>query len=169
MFQELAPLAPEEIVERSDKLISAAMKTRSSVMEAAQSEISDPSELHGLLVNTRHATDKLEQALVYGLALQRAAESRHAVAKAEIEEAELAALESVRRSGEYTTAKEKSVEFVRHSVEQRRAARQSEETLAEIKAAVEILRILHRGVDSTRRDIEVRLRAVTLTSSLERG
>lgn len=137
-------------------------------MERVSTEISDPAELHEVLVNARHVSDQLELALVHALRIASETKANLLYTEAVIEDAEVGVIDQVQKKA-YASAKEKSVDFTRLTLEQRRDKRIAQETHNQAEHTVEVLRILLRGVDSTRREIEVRLRAVTLTSSLERG
>src|SRR5690349_2929078 len=93
------------LVERGQLLLNGAAQIRSRFSEATNREISDPSELHEALIAARKATDQLELALIHGMNLLRTAEVELDIAKAEVEDAEIRALEGVKGS-QFSSAKE---------------------------------------------------------------
>ena len=169
MSGELSPR--EHVVYRvGDTLIEGCTALRLRLMEQANSTGDDPQSIHELLVACRHTTDQFEIALVKALALRRQAESELALAQAEVEEAEVSSANEVRKdTGLYASAKEKTVEFSLRTLEQRREQRKAQEHYRQACYVVDTLRLLHKGVDTTRQDVSTRLRAITLTTSLERG
>jgi hypothetical protein len=169
MSGELSP-REHEVYKVGDALIEGCTNLRLQLMERTNTTQDDPQSIHELLVACRHTTDQFEIALVKALALRRQAESELALAKAEVEEAEVSSSGEIRKeSGMYASAKEKTVEFSLRTLEQRREQRKATEHYQQACYVVETLRLLHKGVDTTRQDIGTRLRAITLTTSLERG
>lgn len=149
-------------------LLEGAAKIRKNFSSITNREISDPSELHEALIRARTATDQLELALIHGMNLLRAAEIDLDIARASVEDAEIHALEGVKGT-QFSSAKEKSVEFNLRSLEERRAEREALNNYKQAKHVVDVLRLLHKGVDSARYDLKARLDAVTLTRAIERG
>ena len=151
-------------------LIEGCTNLRLQLMEKANSTGDDPQSIHELLISCRHTTDQFEIALVKALTLRGQAECELALAKAEVEEAEVSAANEVRKdAGMYASAKEKNVEFSLRTLTQRREERKAIEHYQQACYVVETIRLLHKGVDTTRQDVSTRLRAITLTTSLERG
>ena len=156
------------LVEKGQMLVDGAARIRREFSMQVNREISDPSELHEALIRARTATDQLELALIHGMNLLRKAEIDLDIARASVEEAEINALDGVKGT-QFSSAKEKSVEFNLRSLEERRAERQALNDYKQAKHVVDVLRLLHKGVDSARYDLKARLDAVTLTRAIERG
>lgn len=140
---------------------------RAEVTESIPGD-TDPEGLYEFLRLCRARVDRLEailgQVTLYKGKMEKAVHQRAGA----IEDAEVAAYQGGLRSSEYTSAKERTVEFALHSLDERREARRAEEALIDAKTAYEYVRLLYWGVDSTRKETETRLRAITLVTSLER-
>jgi hypothetical protein len=156
------------LVEKGQMLLDGAANIRKNFSASVNREISDPAELHEALVRARTATDQLELALIHGMNLLRAAEIELDTKRAMVEDAEINALSGVKGT-QFSSAKEKSVEFNLRTLEERRAEREALNNYKQAKHVVDVLRLLHKGVDSARYDLKARLDAVTLTRSIERG
>ena len=156
------------LVEKGQMLLTGAAHVRANFSEQTNREISDPQELHEALILARKATDQLELALIHGMNLLRSAEAELDIARAEVEEAEINALDGVKNT-QFSSAKEKAVEFNLRSLEERKAEREALNNYKQAKHVVDVLRLLHKGVDSARYDLKARLDAVTLTRAIERG
>lgn len=157
------------LVEKGQALVNQASALRATVTEENLGDVTGPIELHDALVKTRSVVDKLEQALVYALLMERQADAVHDLAKARLEDAEISVADQIRRGkADFATGKETQVEYMLYTLEERRALRQALEELKQAKSVTEVIRLLHKGVDSTRYDLRERLKAMTLASSLER-
>lgn len=147
--------------------ITEAARLRKEVSEGVPGAGTDPEGLYDFLRLCRAKEDRLE-AILGELTLYRGkvekAKSKQDFA---VEEAEVAAVPKI-KPGDYTTAKERSVEFMLHSLDARRVQRQTEQLMIDAKTAHEYVRLLYWGVDGTRKETETRLRAITLVTSLER-
>jgi hypothetical protein len=148
-------------------IVREATRLRTEVSESVPGAGADPEGLHDFLRLCRAKVDRLE-AILGELTLHRGrlekAVYQH---KGSIEDAEVAALPKM-KPGDYTSAKERTVEFTLHSLDERREARKAETLLIDARTAHEYVRLLYWGVDNTRKETETRLRAITLVTSLER-
>jgi hypothetical protein len=170
MSGELSNDVEHPVFKVGNYLVAGSSKARLELMQKVSQEVKAPEDIQSVLVLARHVTDQIEMALVKALTLRRQAETELAIARAETEEAEIAAASAIRKdAGLYATAKEKTVEFSRRTLTERRAERIAKETYDQACHVVEVLRLLHKGVDQTRQDVATQLRAITLTTSLERG
>ena len=90
-------------------------------------------------------------------------------AKWALEEAESKAYNSRKVAfGEFSTGKEKEAWVYSQVVPEKMALNRLLLLDEEVGATLEIVRTLHRGVDSFRRDTDARLRLITFERSLER-
>lgn len=154
-------MTPEE------EIVAAALTSIEKLrrVEKTWSTQDGPAELHEALIAHRRALDSMEPCVV---ALQRmhsrardaATECRHKLEDAETKASAL--------RDEYTTAKEKDIHIRTQTVEERVALRRAERSREVFWDALEIGRIRHRGLNDSRRDLETRIRLISLTTSLER-
>ena len=160
----------EMVVSQGQALLKSMSDLRATVAEEALGDVAGPVELHEALVKVRGVTDKMEQALVFAMLLEREADRLHDLAKAALEDAELSAADKVRKNkADYATGKETQVDFMLYTLNERKALREAVEGLKQAQTVTSVIRLLHKGVDSTRYDLRERLKAMSLASSLERG
>ena len=130
-------------------------------------ETDSPESLIGNLRRARAVVDNLEYILCAVLVLKTKADRFKAAASDAVEDAEVAVADPGTRQ-DYVTARDRNIAVNAMTITQRRALRKATVLAVEAAAAVDIVRTMHRGADSHRRDIETRLRAVTLITTLER-
>lgn len=151
---------------------TAALKVAAERAHAAREVLKDgadlrsPADLHDRLLLCRHVTDQLEEEMAGLIMFMAKVNQAVADRKGEIEDAEIAA--KVPKE-EFASARDKGVMLNAATISARIKLRKAERMQREMASTLEYVRTLHRGADSTRRDVETRLRAVTLTSHLERG
>lgn len=123
-----------------------------------------PESLYDALKYTRHVTDRLEHGLVQALLLKARIDKLNASARADVEDAEVSV--SLSRN-DFVSSRERNIEVNAKTMSQRRIVRQTTDLLTDATSVVESVRVMHRGADSHRREIDTRLRAITLKTSLE--
>jgi hypothetical protein len=148
-----------------------ASELRAQVRESAPATATvSPEELHEHLLACRAATDGLEDLMANLTRLRARADQALADRQAEVEDAEVeVARQKTELGPEYSSGRERAVNLNMMTIDQRIAVRRAERLQRDVASVLEYVRIKWRGADGTRRDTETRLRAVTLTTSLERG
>jgi hypothetical protein len=128
-----------------------------------------PHALHKQLLQARRGLDRIEEVLTQLIGLKSRTRSGVNGAKWALEEAESKAYTSRRVSfGEFATGKEKEAWVYTQTVPEKMALNRLLLLDEEVGATLEIVRTLHRGIDSFRRDTDARLRLITFERSLER-
>lgn len=130
-----------------------------------------PQELLTALAELRARLDRVE-AILRGVIRVRAQAKRVVDGlDAQLIEEWDQALMRVRASGvrrEYEGARERYAETNLATLPLRRRVREAQHTLSVAEEALELLRFLHRGLDSHRADLHVMVRALTVERSLDR-
>lgn len=72
------------------------------------------------------------------------------------------------RTGEYQSAKAQDARYKAGALTELRNLRRAKQMLADVEEVFEFVNIKHRGLDSARRDIDSRIRIISLESQLER-
>lgn len=128
-----------------------------------------PHALHKQLLQARRGLDRIEEVLTQLIALKARSRAGMLAAKWDLEEAESKAYNSRKVAfGEFSTGKEKEAWVYSQTVSEKFALNRLIILDEEVGATLEIVRTLHRGIDSYRRDTDARLRIVTFERSLER-
>lgn len=132
-------------------------------------EITDgPVEIHERLLKARHAQDQTEEIVAALGRLYSQAQRTVATYKAEYVDAEAQAHQKLPPAEEYSTKKERDARLSLATLDEQIVLRRAEQVVAEIKEAVDYCTLLHRGIDSTRRDYELRTRLISLQGQLDR-
>lgn len=131
------------------------------------SSTDSPQTLFENLAKARHVVDRLESLLCQAVLLKAQAERYRASCQAAVEDAEVEQIGPT-RANDYTSARDRGIEINTKTIGPRRVLRQAAMLYTEAVASVTVIQTMHRGADSHRRDIETKLRAITLTTSLER-
>lgn len=152
-----------QILEKLSEHITTAYEIRRTVSDHDMPD--DPEGLYEWLKRVRAAQDRVEFLLADVLLIRSRVERLKGLTAAEVEDAEIA---NTGRANDYTSARDRGIEINTKTLTQRKAHRTTTDAMIEAQAAVEIVRTYHRGIDGTRRDIDTRLRAITVISSLER-
>lgn len=123
-------------------------------------------DLHDRLVRCRQAEDRIEEILGRLIRLRGMTRKKARASKDVLEDA---ANEVIRNAKvpEYSSVRERDARYELSVLEQKRAWRKAERTLANVDLAYEFVALTHRGIDAARRDCETRVRIVTLESRLE--
>ncbi len=132
-----------------------------------------PHEVHGYLLDVRRRLDRLEQILALAtraraLAKRTATEALTTADEAWDEACMKIRTNPVRRGDEYSSARERAAEANLACLSTSRAARRAAESLAHADELLDVLRLLHKGLDGVRQDTLTTLRLVQFESHLER-
>ncbi len=132
-----------------------------------------PSDVHEFLLNVRRRLDRVEH--LYSSAIRirgRAHEAATAAGHEAQDDWDNAILRiraaPVRRNDEYSSAKERSAEANLATMTTQRSHRAALALARTCDTAVDVLRLLHRGLDGVRQDALAILRHVQFESHLER-
>lgn len=135
-------------------------------LPGVSSESEGISDLHGRLVRTRQAQDRLE-AIVADIGRVRSrVRLMVSDAKDAYDDAKITAMQR-NRIGEYTSAEERSLTLKAASFDEYRILKQAERKEAEVTEVFDYCQLKYKGLDSARRDIDTRIRLISLQSSLE--
>lgn len=124
-----------------------------------------PEDLHQRLLASRKVVDVLENELVLAILAKSRVDRLRSSAEADVEDAEIA---NAGTKDDYMSSRDRAIDINSRTLQQRRAARQSAALAVEAQATVRALQEMHRGADGYRREIDTRIRALNLTTSLER-
>ena len=125
-------------------------------------------ELYDKMKQFRNGLDRLETILNDCLRLKAKVEIMKSVRQGEVEDAEVKVSQTSGKPDKYQAARDRNIDINAKTIVERKALRQISEVVIEAHATVEVVRNMHRGLDSHRRDIETALRAYSVASSLER-
>ena len=138
-----------------------------SRMAEEDSTTMSPEDLHLRLLASRKVVDVLENELVLAILAKSRVDRLRASAEADVEDAEIANAGASTKS-EYATARDRAIDINTRTITQRRAARIASDLAIEASATVRAIQDMHRGADGYRRELDTRIRAVSLTTALER-
>lgn len=127
-----------------------------------------PEDLHERLLVARQVVDSLEFSLVKALMAKSRADHYKAQCAGVVEDAEILVEPESTKDFSYLSARQRDIDINGKTIKVRRAFRQASTVASEGYFTVEAIKAMHRGADSYRREIETRLRAIVLTTSLER-
>lgn len=123
--------------------------------------------LHAQLVASRRAQDRLE-AILADAGLVRA-RLRKLVSELEgVYEDKWRDAMNATRIGEYASAKEKDATYATQALQELVNVRRAKRMLADAEEVYDYVQVKHRGMDSARRDIDSRIRMISLAAQLER-
>lgn len=129
----------------------------------------DPSDLHEQLLFNRASIERLEVIVGNLLLLKARTENILASRQAAYDDAYMkAATKPSMALGDFSTAKEKDATFNLSATEEMFALRKASAFHRDVYSAWDFSRINLRGAEATQKDIEVRIRLITLNSALER-
>ena len=144
-------------------MIEEAQSIREQV-PAPQTDI-DPAEFLRLAALHRQAVDRLEALLGRAMLIRWQMANRRATAHAALEDAEVGLTVQFE---EFTSARERDLKIKALTLDARQAVRTAERGFADAIETEKFLRLLHQGADNSRRDLDTRLRAISLASQWER-
>lgn len=128
----------------------------------------DPVSLHDQLKKNRKAMDRAETFVAELGRLHSKAAIAEEDYKGYLEDAEATALQKAGPAEEYSSGKERNARLAVMVMDERIALRKAARQRAEIQEALDYARTLFRGMDASRRDVETRLRMITLETGLEK-
>ncbi len=153
------------------KAIQQASEARAACTELVRNaQIEDgPDELHQTILTTRAQIERLEY-LTSQLVLLKA-KSAQAVAdrKAQLEDAYMkAATSKTVGFSDYASAKAQDAAHATKTIAETLALRKVERTHRDVDSAWDYCRALLRGAEGVHRDLEIRIRLITLSGQLDR-
>lgn len=154
---------PQQLAEK----VAEALKLREA---AYPSDGYSTKELHDHLVRVRASLDRVEGLQTDLVVLKGKVANKHAILKANYEDAWGASATSRRQSfsSDYSSAKERDAHHDLAAMKDKVALRQFEVVVRDVDTALEVVRTCHRGLDATRRDIDTRIRLLSVETQLER-
>lgn len=124
-------------------------------------------ELHEQLLHNRSRIDYLESLTSRMLLVRSRSQQAVSDAKAAVDDAVMnTAAKPSSRLGEYASAKEKEVHFALGAVEQTMTLRKAERLHRDVDSTWDYCRVLLRGAEQVQRDLEIRLRMLSVTGVL---
>ena len=132
-----------------------------------------PVDMVTYLQDVRARQDRVEQLLSQAIQVRSAARRAAAALAAVADDAWDEAIKRTRArpvqpGGEYTSARERHADANLTIIDQRHAARAAADTADRCDELTELIRMIHRGLDTTRTDLHALLRTLTFESHLER-
>jgi hypothetical protein len=151
----------------SDILIKST-EIRNSYMEddSVVAEIEDVGNLYYKFKEFRNGIDRLEGLLNQAIRIKAKADNLYAESCYNIEDAEVELVG--KKTNDYQSSRDRNIEINAATITQRRASRKVEKLRTEARATVQVVGNHHRGLEGSRRDLEVRLRALSFISPLEK-
>lgn len=128
-----------------------------------------PSDLHDQLLHNRRQIERLEHLTGQFLLLKARSAQQVASRKGAYDDAYMAAA-TKKAVGftDYTSAKEKDAHYNLATLAETLELRKANALYRDVESAWDFCRILLRGAEGVQRDLELRLRIISLNSSLER-
>jgi hypothetical protein len=144
-----------------------AAEARSQVQSGELSD--DPVTIHERLLYNRQQIERLEDLTSKFVLLKSRTAQSVAKAKGAYDDAYTAAATKPSIGfADFSSAKEKDAYFAAACVTEAIALRKAEALHRDVDSAWDYCRILLRGAEGAQRDLELRMRLISLTSSLER-
>lgn len=154
----------EEMSEGLKRVVSECHEIRTKVSPGSITE--GPTELHERLLTARHAQDRAEMIVAELGRLHSRASIAVADLRGRLEDAEASA--ELPPAEDYSTARERNARLSLAVVDERIAVRRATRQKEEVWEALEYCRLLHRGIDGSRRDLDLRIRLLSMQTMLER-
>jgi hypothetical protein len=154
-----------EINPRLGELAVEAKELRESPGVSDVSE--DVADLHDRLVSARQAQDRLEAILSEVGRLRSRARIAVSERQDEYDDQWRTVMEKT-RIGEYDSAKEKNARYDAGSIQQLVNLRRAKRAAADVDEVYEYINLKYRGLDAARREIDSRVRMLTVANQLER-
>lgn len=132
-----------------------------------------PAEVLDNLYGVRLRLDRIEELHARALRVKARAQRAATLATATADDAFDRAAQTRRtapviRGDEFSSARERTAEANLATLDERIAARQATDLAHHTDEAVDVIRLVHRGLDGVRHDLHTVLRAMTLETNLER-
>lgn len=153
--------------ELDPKLASLVVEARELREAVSQSKETDSvSTMHANLLAGRRSLDRLEAIVAEVGRLRARAKISVSDAKDAYEEAMIAVMQKT-RIGEYTSADERRMTYKAACFDEYRTLRKAEKYEAAIAEVYDYCLMRYRGLDSSRKDLDTRIRLISLQSALE--
>jgi hypothetical protein len=167
-MSDLADLLKQLSADISPALEHAVRSMRDLRDEVGIGELDDPVSLHEQLKKNRKAMDRAETFVAELGRLHSKAVIAEEDHKGYLEDAEATALQKAGPAEDYSSGRERNARLAVMVMDEKIALRKVARQRAEIQEALEYARTLFRGMDASRRDVETRLRMITLETGLEK-
>jgi plasmid stabilization system protein ParE len=162
----MTAVTEEQATQLSDQLAAFCNEAAELRASPGPSDINETlPDLHARLVRSRQAQDRIEEILGLIIRLRGVTRKRARACKDELED-KLGRVIRGTKTAEYSTAREREAAYEVGAFEEKRAWRAAEKMLANVEMAYEFVQLKHRGIDTARRDIETRVRIVSLDGRL---
>lgn len=151
-----------------------ALELRGSLGLAPYDDLVAPFQITEQLTNVRARLDRVEELRIKAVRAKASVKKAHQKVKDELQDAwdsHVTNTSAVRRpvlTQEYVTGKEKFAEANLATFEQRKAERKSGELLSFAEETLEVIHIIHRGLNDIRQDLLSQVRSIQIESQLER-
>lgn len=157
----------EEISPTLIEVLKEATRARENVTQGEES--AGLPDIHTHLVRNRSMIEFLENATARLTLLKSRTAKAVATRKGAYDDAYMkAATKPSVGFADYASAKEKDAHYNLSTIEETMALRKAEAMHRDVESAWDYCRQLLRGAEGVQRDLETRIRLITLTSSLER-
>lgn len=152
----------------SDLLIQST-EIRNSYMQddSVVAEIEDVGSLYKKFMEFRNGLDRLENLLNQAIRIKAKVDNMYAEACYNIEDAEVELVDK-KKSNDYQSSRDRSIEINAATITERRASRRLSKLLTEARATVQVISNHHKGLESSKRDLETRMRALSFISPYEK-
>lgn len=166
--------AADEARDRIRGWLQEAVDLRGNLGMDAYDDLSNPYQVVEQLSRVRATLDRIEELLVLATRAKASLTRAHRTTKDEQQLAwdqhvtSQSALKRPVLTQEYVTGKEKFAEANLATLELQRAERKSLEVLSFAEEALDVIRIIHRGLEGIRQDLLAQIRAIQVESQLER-
>lgn len=141
---------------------------------APYSDLVSPFQIVEQLTYVRRTLDRLEELLVKAIRAKAQLARGHRIKKDQLQQAwdtHVSDQSPTRRrvlTQEYVTGKEKFAEANLATLELQRTERKSLELLSFAEETLEVIKVIHRGLNDIRQDLLAQVRAIQVESQLER-
>lgn len=166
----------DSVVRQLDQAVEEALKLRFGA--AVPAFDADPAVVLAALQDARRRLDRVEELLAASLRIKAAAERDRSLAQARLDDEWDTKINEardgrrgvavIRERDEFSSAKERVAEANLATLELRRTAREATDIHTQCAAQVDVLRLVHRGLDGIRHDLLTTLRTLAFESTLDR-
>lgn len=166
-LQEIADSLSADLKAELVKAVTTAREARDACPSGTVED--DPGTLHEHLLLTRAQIERLEGLTATLGRIRSRVNGMVEDLKGEYEDAYMqAATSNSVGFGDYTSAKEKDAHYDLAAIKQKVALRKGQRTFRDVDASWNYCRTLLRGAEGVHRDLEVRIRLITLQGQLDR-
>lgn len=153
------------------KAVQGASEARAAAGQYAKdaSVVDGPEELHEALIGSRAQIERLEYYVSQLVLLKAKTAQAVADRRGEYDDAYMkAATAKSVGFADYASAKEKDANFNLHTISETMKLRKAEKVHRDVDSAWDYCRILLRGAEGVHRDLEIRIRLISLSGQLDR-